>query len=229
MISFLAEVIGIRDDMFLGEGNKYMREVGDALTEGNAQRRAPPPAQHREPAVRRGPPHPVAGRPGLAEEALRRPRPPEGQEDRHDLGLQPQLRQAALGAAGDHRPHDPLRDGRLAGPPRGLRPHPRGAGGGEEERRPDRRQVRGGGLDGGGLQGRGHRLPEVLGALPGDAAPHRAPAEVGQGRAHGLAGEGVPGQQRQVHQLGVRPRQDEPHPRPARRSTCTACRPTSPT
>lgn len=34
MISFLAEVIGIRDDMFLGEGNKYMREVGDALTEG---------------------------------------------------------------------------------------------------------------------------------------------------------------------------------------------------
>ncbi|HPS66604.1 MAG TPA: knotted carbamoyltransferase YgeW [Holophaga sp.] len=37
MISFLAEVIGIRDDMFLGEGNKYMREVGDALTDGNQQ------------------------------------------------------------------------------------------------------------------------------------------------------------------------------------------------
>jgi knotted carbamoyltransferase YgeW len=34
MISFLAEVIGIRDDMFLGEGNRYMREVGEALTEG---------------------------------------------------------------------------------------------------------------------------------------------------------------------------------------------------
>jgi knotted carbamoyltransferase YgeW len=34
MISFLAEVIGIRDDIFLGEGNKYMREVGKALTEG---------------------------------------------------------------------------------------------------------------------------------------------------------------------------------------------------
>jgi knotted carbamoyltransferase YgeW len=34
MISFLAEVIGIRDDMFLGEGNKYMRQVGEALTEG---------------------------------------------------------------------------------------------------------------------------------------------------------------------------------------------------
>ena len=34
MISFLAEVIGIRDDMFLGEGNKYMREVGVAVQEG---------------------------------------------------------------------------------------------------------------------------------------------------------------------------------------------------
>ena len=37
MISFLADVIGIRDDMFLGEGNKYMREVGDALTDGAQQ------------------------------------------------------------------------------------------------------------------------------------------------------------------------------------------------
>ncbi|HTY36055.1 MAG TPA: knotted carbamoyltransferase YgeW [Bacteroidota bacterium] len=34
MISFLAETIGIRDDMFLGEGNKYMREVGAAVQEG---------------------------------------------------------------------------------------------------------------------------------------------------------------------------------------------------
>ncbi len=34
MISFLTEVIGIRDDMFLGEGNKYMREVGAAVQDG---------------------------------------------------------------------------------------------------------------------------------------------------------------------------------------------------
>ncbi len=34
MISFLTDFIGIRDDMFLGEGNKYMREVGEALDEG---------------------------------------------------------------------------------------------------------------------------------------------------------------------------------------------------
>jgi len=37
MISFLADFIGIRDDMFLGEGNKYMREVGKALDEGFAK------------------------------------------------------------------------------------------------------------------------------------------------------------------------------------------------
>jgi knotted carbamoyltransferase YgeW len=34
MISFLSDFIGIRDDMFLGEGNKYMQEVGAALDEG---------------------------------------------------------------------------------------------------------------------------------------------------------------------------------------------------
>lgn len=34
MISFLSDFIGIRDDMFLGEGNKYMRQVGEALDEG---------------------------------------------------------------------------------------------------------------------------------------------------------------------------------------------------
>jgi knotted carbamoyltransferase YgeW len=34
MISFLSDFIGIRDDMFLGEGNRYMREVGEALDEG---------------------------------------------------------------------------------------------------------------------------------------------------------------------------------------------------
>jgi knotted carbamoyltransferase YgeW len=34
MISFMAEVIGIRDDMYLGEGNRYMREVSAAVGEG---------------------------------------------------------------------------------------------------------------------------------------------------------------------------------------------------
>ncbi len=46
MISFLAEVIGIRDDKFLGEGNRYMREVGAALTEG-----AKAGVLHRRPSI----------------------------------------------------------------------------------------------------------------------------------------------------------------------------------
>jgi knotted carbamoyltransferase YgeW len=37
MISFLAEAIGIRDDIYLGEGNRYMREFAAALQEGHEQ------------------------------------------------------------------------------------------------------------------------------------------------------------------------------------------------
>jgi knotted carbamoyltransferase YgeW len=37
MISFLAEAIGIRDDIYLGEGNRNMREVAAALQEGYEQ------------------------------------------------------------------------------------------------------------------------------------------------------------------------------------------------
>lgn len=37
MISFMADFIGIRDDMFLGEGDKYQRQVGQALDEGFAE------------------------------------------------------------------------------------------------------------------------------------------------------------------------------------------------
>ncbi len=35
MISFMADVIGIRDDMYIGKGNAYMHEVVDAVTQGN--------------------------------------------------------------------------------------------------------------------------------------------------------------------------------------------------
>ena len=34
MISFLTEVIGIRDDMFIGEGHEYMAEVSQAVAQG---------------------------------------------------------------------------------------------------------------------------------------------------------------------------------------------------
>lgn len=46
MISFLAEVIGIRDDMYIGEGNRYMREVSAAVQEGFTQG-----VLHQRPAV----------------------------------------------------------------------------------------------------------------------------------------------------------------------------------
>ena len=35
MISFMADVIGIRDDMYIGKGNKYMHKVVDSVTQGN--------------------------------------------------------------------------------------------------------------------------------------------------------------------------------------------------
>ncbi len=35
MISFMADVIGIRDDMYIGKGNVYMHNVVDAVTEGH--------------------------------------------------------------------------------------------------------------------------------------------------------------------------------------------------
>ena len=35
MISFMADVIGIRDDMYIGKGNAYMHQVVDAVTGGN--------------------------------------------------------------------------------------------------------------------------------------------------------------------------------------------------
>ena len=34
MISFMADVIGIRDDMYIGKGNAYMHEVVDAVSQG---------------------------------------------------------------------------------------------------------------------------------------------------------------------------------------------------
>lgn len=37
MISFLTEIIGIRDDMYLGAGHTYMKEVAEALDDGYSQ------------------------------------------------------------------------------------------------------------------------------------------------------------------------------------------------
>ena len=37
MISFMADAIGIRDDMYIGKGNKYMRDVVEAVKDGHVQ------------------------------------------------------------------------------------------------------------------------------------------------------------------------------------------------
>ncbi|OQA39237.1 MAG: N-acetylornithine carbamoyltransferase [Spirochaetes bacterium ADurb.Bin315] len=37
MISFMADVIGIRDDMYIGKGHTYMKQVADAVQEGYDQ------------------------------------------------------------------------------------------------------------------------------------------------------------------------------------------------
>ncbi len=37
MISFMADIIGIRDDMYIGKGNTYMREVSHAVREGHSE------------------------------------------------------------------------------------------------------------------------------------------------------------------------------------------------
>lgn len=37
MVSFMADVIGIRDDMYIGKGNAYMREFMNAVSEGNKE------------------------------------------------------------------------------------------------------------------------------------------------------------------------------------------------
>ena len=37
MISFMADIIGIRDDMYIGKGNTYMREVSNAVREGHEE------------------------------------------------------------------------------------------------------------------------------------------------------------------------------------------------
>jgi len=37
MISFMADVIGIRDDMYIGKGNAYMREVSQAVEQGHQE------------------------------------------------------------------------------------------------------------------------------------------------------------------------------------------------
>ncbi len=213
MISFLAEVIGIRDDMFLGEGNKYMREVGNALTEGAREG-----VLHRRPSIvnlQCDVDHPTQA---LADLAWLK---------KHFGGLE-QLRGKKLAMTWAYSPSY----GKPLSVPQGViglmtrfgmevtLAHPEGYGLIPEVLEVARKNAAEGGgkfrvagSHGGGVPRRRRGLPEVLGALPRHAAAHPAPAAGRQARPR-RAGEGVPGQQRPLHGLAVRPGQDGPDPGP---------------
>ena len=157
-----------------GGGRRHRRPQG---------RRAGAEAHPGQPPVRHRPPHSVHGRHAPHHPPLRRRGEPEGQEGGHDLGLLSQLRQAPLRAPGRHRPDEPLRHGRGAGPPRGLRGHARGGGRGRRQRRQDRRHLHQDPLHGRGLQGRRHRVPQELGPLRRHGEAHRPVRQGRQRRA----------------------------------------------
>ena len=97
----------------------------------------------------------------------------------------------------------------------------------EEERRRERRSVRGRRTAWKRPSRRRRRVPEVLGALPGHAAPDRASEEDRTRRAWRRSRRSA-WRTTRSSRLGVRPGEDEADRRARRRSTCTACRPTSP-
>ncbi len=124
MIAFCADAIGIRDDMYLGAGNAYMREVGEALDDGHKQGVLPQrPALINLQCDIDHPTQSMADLAWLREhfgslEALK------GKKNRHDLGLLAKLWQTPLGAAGDHRPDDAFWNGCHPRAPRRVRPDP---------------------------------------------------------------------------------------------------------
>ena len=119
MISFLSQVIGIRDDIYIGKGHTYMKEVAEALDEGYAKGVLP-----QRPGVinlQCDIDHPTQCMADLAWlQSISLARKLARQENRHDMGLQPVVWQAPFRAARCHRVDDPLRYERLAGAPRAM-------------------------------------------------------------------------------------------------------------
>lgn len=123
MISFCADAIGIRDDMYLGAGNAYMREVGAALDDGYKQGVLP-----QRPALvnlQCDIDHPTQSMADLAwlREHFGSLENLKG-KNRHDLGLLSKLWQTALCTTRHHRSDDSLRYGCHPGPSGRLRPDP---------------------------------------------------------------------------------------------------------
>ena len=226
MIAFLAEVIGIRDDIYLGEGNRYMREVAAALQEGYEQG-----VLSRRPAVinlqcdidhptqtladllhlesRFGGLDGLRGRKFVISWAYS---PSYGKPLSVPQGLIGLLTRFGMDVTLAYpEGYDLLPEVvELAG-------KQAAAAGGALPRQP---------RHGRGFRRRRDRLSQVLGADAGRAAAHRAAAE---GRQGGIAGsrKRMPGRKRPPRVVGMRRGHDEAHGAAARRSTCTACRRTS--
>ena len=150
MISFMADVVGIRDDMYIGKGHTYQKEVSDALKEGyedgvleqkptlvNLQCDIDHPTQTMadlDHVI-----HYFGGVENLKGKKVAMtwaysPSYGKPQEGRHDLGVFSQLRQASERASGGHRAVHALRYGRCARSSRRLRRYARGRRGSQSQR-----------------------------------------------------------------------------------------------
>ena len=201
MISFLTEVIGIRDDLFIHEGHKYMADVSAAIEEGYREKVLP-----QRPCVvnlQCDKDHPTQSLSDLLHlqktfgslEALR------GKKIAMTWGLFAVVRQAAVGGPGDHHADDAVRDERGAGPSGRLR---RAAGSGAGCRQACQavgRIIPEGAQHGRGVPRRGRGLPQELGSIPDHGAAD-GPASRRSVQEAGRSGERVPGQQREVQGTG---------------------------
>ena len=196
MVSFMADVIGIRDDMFIGEGHKYQKTFMDAVKEG-----------YRDGILEQ--------QPTLVNLQCDVDHPTQCMADMlhviHQFGGVENLKGKKVAMTWAYSPSY----GKPLSVPQGViglftrfgmdvvLAHPQGydcrdaRGGGDrpEERRRHRRQLPQGRLHGGGLRGRRHRLSQVLGTLRRHGGAHQALSGRRQGR-HRRPGAAPPGPER---------------------------------
>ncbi len=210
MISFLSDVIGIRDDMYLGAGHAYMREVGEALDAAFAAGVLPqrPPVVNLQCDLD----HPTQSMADLLHLV-------------HEFGSLEALRGKTLAMTWAYS----ASYGKPLSVPQGVialmtrfgmnvvLAHPEGYDLVPETLAiAERHAAESGGTlpprreHGRGLRWRRRRLPQELGPVRRHGPPHRVAARPRHGRPR-VAREGVPRPQRRPRRLAVRPRVDGPH------------------
>ena len=193
MISFMADVIGIRDDMYIGKGNAYMHTVSEAVQEG-----------YRDGVLEQ--------RPTLVNLQCDIDHPTQCMADmlhiiNHFGGVE-KLKGKKIAMSWAYSPSY----GKPLSVPQGViglmtrfgmdvvLAHPEGyevmGGGAPPQRRRNRRFVREDERHGRSLRGHGHRVPQELGALRGHAAAHRSLRRGRHGR-HQETRKGTAGPERQ--------------------------------